>query len=152
MIGTMASQITGVSIVYSAVVSDADQRKHRWSALLAFVWGIHRWPVNFPYKGPVTRKIFPLDDVIMCLPLLRILHITGSYFGNHLLQLYFPEILKKSVFILLIAKRLWCSKCVRMKQYTMSTHHLSLISYKHKNKENFVCRITYISWLHYYIC
>ena len=23
------------------------------------------WPVNSPHKGPVTRKIFPFDDVIM---------------------------------------------------------------------------------------
>ena len=27
--------------------------------------GIHRRPVNFPHKGPVTRKMFPFDDVIM---------------------------------------------------------------------------------------
>ena len=32
---------------------------------LAFVRGIHRWPVNFPHKRPVTRKMFPFDDVIM---------------------------------------------------------------------------------------
>ena len=30
-----------------------------------FVRGIHRWPVNSPHKGPVTRKMFPFDDVIM---------------------------------------------------------------------------------------
>ena len=30
-----------------------------------FVLGIHRWPVNSPHKGPVTRKMFPFDDVIM---------------------------------------------------------------------------------------
>ena len=35
-----------------------------WS--LAFVWGIHRGPVNSPHKWPVTRKMFPFDDVIMC--------------------------------------------------------------------------------------
>ena len=29
------------------------------------MWGIHRWPVNSPHKGPVTRKMFPFDDVIM---------------------------------------------------------------------------------------
>ena len=28
--------------------------------------GIHRWPMNFPHKRPVTRKAFPFDDVIMC--------------------------------------------------------------------------------------
>ena len=65
MMSTMASQIASVSIVYSTVCSDADQRKHQRSALLAFVRGIHRGPVNSPYKGPVTRKIFPFDDVIM---------------------------------------------------------------------------------------
>ena len=27
--------------------------------------GIHRGPVNSPHKGPVTRKMFPFDDVIM---------------------------------------------------------------------------------------
>ena len=59
----MASQITDVSIVYSTVCSGADQRKHQSSALLAFVRGIHRWPVNSPHKGPVTRKMFPFDDV-----------------------------------------------------------------------------------------
>ena len=32
---------------------------------LAFVRGIHRWPVNSPDKGPVTWKIFPFDGVIM---------------------------------------------------------------------------------------
>ena len=40
-------------------------RKTPISASLAFVRGIHRWPVNSPHKGTVTRKMFPLDDVIM---------------------------------------------------------------------------------------
>ena len=60
----IASQITSLAIVYSAVYSGADQRKHQSSASLAFVGGIHRWPVNSPHKGPVTRKMFPFDDVI----------------------------------------------------------------------------------------
>ena len=42
-----------------------DQRKHQNYAPLAFARGIHRWPVNSPHKGPVTRKMFPFDDVIM---------------------------------------------------------------------------------------
>ena len=58
-------QITRLTIVYSSVYSDADQRKHQSSASLAFVWGIHRWPVNSPHKWPVTLKMFPFDDVIM---------------------------------------------------------------------------------------
>ena len=34
----MASQITSLTVVYSTVYSDADQRKHQSSASLAFVW------------------------------------------------------------------------------------------------------------------
>ena len=65
IMGTMASQITSLTIVHWTVYSDADQRKHQSSKSLAFVRGIHRWPVNSPHKGPVTRKMFPFDDVIM---------------------------------------------------------------------------------------
>ena len=66
IMGAMASQIISLTIVYSTVYSGADQRKHQSSASLAFVQGIHRWPVNSPHKGPVTRKMFPCDDVIVC--------------------------------------------------------------------------------------
>ena len=66
IMGAVASQITSLTIVYSTVYSGADQRKHQSSASLAFVRGIHRWPVNSPHKWPVTRrKMFPFDDVIM---------------------------------------------------------------------------------------
>ena len=62
IMGTVASQITSLTIVYTTVYSDADQSKHQSSASLAFVRGIHRGPVNSPHKGPVTRKMFPFDD------------------------------------------------------------------------------------------
>ena len=65
--GAMTSQITSLTIVYS----DADQRKRQSSASLAFVWGIHRWPVNSPHKWSVTRKMFPFDYVLTI----------GTYFG-----------------------------------------------------------------------
>ena len=79
--GAMVSQITSLMIVYSTVYSGADQRKHQSSASLAFVRGIHRRPVNSPHKEPVTRKMFPFDDVIMqlgalslqiCVPILNL--------------------------------------------------------------------------------
>ena len=63
--GAMASQITSLTIVYSIVYSDADQRKLQSSASLAFVRGINRGPVNSPHKWTITRKMFPFDDVIM---------------------------------------------------------------------------------------
>ena len=45
--------------------SGVNQRKLQGSASMAFVSGIHRWPVKSPHKGPVTPKMFPFDDVIM---------------------------------------------------------------------------------------
>ena len=65
IMSTMASQITSLTSVYSTVYSDADQRKHQSSASLAFVRGVHRGPMNSPHKWPVTRKMFPFDDVII---------------------------------------------------------------------------------------
>ena len=67
IMSAMASQITSLVIVYSSVYSGADQRKHQSSSWLAFVRGIHRSPVNSLHKGPVTRKMFPFDDVIMAI-------------------------------------------------------------------------------------
>ena len=49
--GAVESQITSLTIVYSTVDLDADQWKHQSSASLD--------------KWPVTRKMFPFDDVIM---------------------------------------------------------------------------------------
>ena len=68
IMGAMAYQITSLTIVYSIVHSGTDQRTHQSSASVAFVRGIHRWPVNSPRKWPVTRKMFQFDDVIMDAP------------------------------------------------------------------------------------
>ena len=63
--GAIVYQITSLNNVYSTVYSDAYQRKHQSSASLAFLHGIHRSPVNSSHKWPVTRKMFPFDDVII---------------------------------------------------------------------------------------
>ena len=65
IMGSIASQITSLTIVYSSIYSGADQRKHQSSASPALVRGIHRRPVNSPHRWPVMRKMFPFDDVIM---------------------------------------------------------------------------------------
>ena len=67
IMSAMASQITyiSISIVCSTACLGVDQRKHQRSASLAFVRGIHRYPLNSLHKGQVTRKMFPFDDVIM---------------------------------------------------------------------------------------
>ena len=82
IIGTMASQITRLTIVYSNVYSAADQRKHQSSESLAFVKGIHRGPVNSPHKWSVKRKMFPFDDVIMSRPHTWLAIVSNSTSGH----------------------------------------------------------------------
>ena len=88
IMNAMTSQIASLIIVYSTVHSGPDQRKHQSSASLAFVWGIHRWPVNSPHKWPVMRKMFPFDDAIMVLnavstPYSTLLHSRKVRLNNH---------------------------------------------------------------------
>ena len=84
----MSSQITILTIVYTTVYSGADKRKHQSFASLAFVRGNPRWPVNSPHKGPVTREMFPFDDVIMHIPVILIMEIdlTTQYSYDRMLK------------------------------------------------------------------
>ena len=85
----MTSQITSLTIVYSIVYSGLVQRKHESSTSLAFVWGIHRWPVNSQHKGPVTRKMFPFDDVMLnfyTIPSILILNFTLVIMQSHVVM------------------------------------------------------------------
>ena len=76
IMGAIASQITSLTIVYSTVYSDADQRKHQSSASLTFVWENHRGPVNSPDKWPETWKFFHLmtSSCVCCGWLSGLLH------------------------------------------------------------------------------
>ena len=61
----MAFQMTGNSGDCSNVCLGVHIKAPRhWR----FVRGIHRWPVDSPHKGPVTRKIFPFHDVMVAIP------------------------------------------------------------------------------------
>ena len=57
---TIACQITSLTVVYSIIYSDADQRKHQSSASLAFVWGSHRDRWIPRAKGQLRGKCFHL--------------------------------------------------------------------------------------------
>ena len=62
----MASQITSVSIVCSIVCSGTDQRIHQRSRPHHWpLWGEFTGDRWIPHKGPVLRKMFPFDNVIM---------------------------------------------------------------------------------------
>ena len=101
----IASQITSLTIVYSTVYSDADKIKHQSSASLAFVRGIHRGPVNSPHKWPVTRKMFPFDDVIM---ICRIaLQKTGSLWMIHVQsKSVFMGMVQRPILLLVLFSRI----------------------------------------------
>ena len=141
IMSVMASQTTGVSIVYSAVVSSADQRKHQRSASLAFMRGFHRWPVNSPHKRPETRKMFPFDDVIMfntlrpndlmiplninqtrCRPLMRCLfydqkHPRCGYhwFSSHLTETRWPTFSRRHLQLHSLNENVWISIKISLK-------------------------------------
>ena len=89
IMGALVSQITSLTIVYWTVYSRRRSRKNQSPASQAFVRGNHRWPVNSPHKGPVTRQMFPFDDVIMHVPVLWRNH--GEYAWIHHTKL--PNIL-----------------------------------------------------------
>ena len=92
IMSAIASQITSLMIVYSSVCLRVDQRKHQSSASLAFVRGIHRRPVTSLHKWPVTRKMFPFDDVIMVSKIMAGTHSGSCEWNPHIsFQTLFPH-------------------------------------------------------------
>ena len=124
--------IVSLTIVYSTVYSVTDQSKHQSPASLAFVRGIHRWPVNSPHKGPVMRKIFPFDDVIMQGLVQNIWYNQFIYYcicrcglfgGNHFIMLH--ELYEYNLFILI--------KLSREKTWSFAMCGLQLKRWFHSN-------------------
>ena len=69
IMSTIASQITSLTIVYSGVYSGWEQRKHQSSALLAFVRGIHQWPIDnrlYDHCQKLTINIYSLKIYQIC--------------------------------------------------------------------------------------
>ena len=87
---TMASQITSLTVVYSTVYSDADQRNHQSSASLAFVWGIHRDRWIPRTKGQLRGKCFHL--------------MTSSWFMTYI-YIYFIRTILQSYGVIIVRKQ-----------------------------------------------
>ena len=103
--GAMASQITSLTIVYLTVYLGPDERKQQSSASLAFVWGIHRWPVNSPHKWPVSQKCLHLmtsscDEVGK----------PGTFTG-HANNYYQPATHMAGSLIIFLCRCMWVSEC-----------------------------------------
>ena len=82
IMGTVESQITSLTVVYSTVYSDADQRK----------------PVNSPHRWPVTREMFPFDDVIMWSKITDTKAITAVHVHQPQLTTQYPACLTVHLF------------------------------------------------------
>ena len=106
IIGAMVPLITSLTSVYSTVHSGTDPRKHKSSASLALVWGIHRRPVNSMNKWPVTWKNVSIDDVIM-----------GTAFGHG--QTRHSTCKCKLNFTFYMAYDLWYHLCCVQKLWSM---------------------------------
>ena len=63
--GAMASQITGVSTVYSTACTGVNQRKNVKAPGHWTLWGEPPVTGGSPDKGPVTRKMFSFDELII---------------------------------------------------------------------------------------
>ena len=53
------------STICSNVCLGVHQRKHQTLRYWSFVIRIHQWPIDSPHKVPVTRIMFPSDEVIV---------------------------------------------------------------------------------------
>ena len=153
----MASRLTSLTIVNSTVYSRRRSKKHQSSLSLAFVRGIHRWPVNSPHKGPATRKMFPFDDVIMSAPckirvILFRLQCVNTLWPNVAIlhQRTWPTLAQVMAFCLtapghypvtIITNYQWDSVALTWNQFHMSTRDIS--------SQNCVWKFTFVKSLPY---
>ena len=156
--GTMASQITSLTIVYSTVYSGADQRKHQSFASLAFVRGNHQWPVNSPHKWSVTRKMFPFVDVIMREVLkchIYVRYCPSKFINVSKLHISSYSVCKNTVILKDIYSLMVCRKIARILGiYTNVSTTIHVLQYKllfrseiyHRGFENIITAYFNCSW------
>ena len=133
----MASQITSLTIVHSTVYSNVDQRKHQSSAPLAFVRGIHRWPVNSSHKLSDTRKRFAFGDVIMtfeqCIQALNCCNFENTHYENSVVrscQRIYWTWLRSSNRVFIIQRIMHLFTQPEFKSMTFITHNSQGLHYK----------------------
>ena len=128
IMSSLASQITSLTIVYSTVYSRAGQRKHQSPASLAFVWGIHRWPVTGEFlaqraSNAENASIWWRHHEILTQINLQICHCGHAFCGFTYSQLLiwgarkWPLLL---TYLTLIS--VWTSNCIHYKVWGETTY------------------------------
>ena len=84
IMSTMASEITSLTLVYSTVYSRRRSKKTSKLRVTGLCVGNSPVTVNSSHKGPVTRKMFPFDDVIMtcCSFIISVCALKWAFFSN----------------------------------------------------------------------
>ena len=109
IMGAMASQVTGVSIVCFTVCSSTDQRNIKAPRL---------WPLWGESTGPVTRKMFPFDDIMMpCCAIYIYIYIYIWGGGDH-----------KNIFTYSLIFQHWdATGCWNMSLWKIYTHIVNIM-------------------------
>ena len=127
--GAIASQMTSLTIVFSTVYSDPDQRKHQSSASLAFVRGIHRFPVNSPHKW--HSRLIPMYNA-------RFILWPPSLSSNMGRERRWPRWIKKALHIGI--KRLWQMASNAENVSIRWRHHVAMIQpFRHCLHNGTIC-------------
>ena len=149
-----ASEITGVQIVFLAVCSGADQRKHQSSVSLAFVRGINQWPVHSSHNGQQRRNVsiwwrhhiltnIQVDSIALSSELMNIWKPRYGLYSLNYLQVIWVSVLLTLKYLLL--QKIWwrlqnytgCRKGLQKTQICFAT----LRAQQHQENEGGIGRI-----------
>ena len=142
---TMAYQITSLTVVYSTVYSDADQRKPQSSASLAFVWGNHRDRWIPRTEGQLRRKCFHLmtSSCIYCFHAHVCWSIHRLVWDSACLYTHGDENITR----LLLFPQCGRSKCLKNPSYTIYRSRISVVLTNNcKIKPFFLSNRTIFRW------
>ena len=108
---------------------------------LAFVRGIHQWPMNSPHKGPVTWEMLTFDYFIMLCR--NSVELVGTYTGN-IPAKYNVQLANNS----LITIKIWSKFNFALIQIFLSDHYKILHILQHE--QHFVVIWGPLTELHQY--
>ena len=94
-------------------------------------------PVNSPHKGPVTRKMFPFDDVIMCLGRPREIHTLYLWYSITVLTKYIGSWYKGAILFYIL--------CIPDKPHRLT--HVHIVKHIPLNMRTYFCILFVIFYI-----